>query len=127
MAVEIPKKVVGGRAVSVDRLNRGTPHLLVVFKPLAAKIFDRDWLETERGRGPGFELSVHLRGKLPGCVAVGSDARSESFAVLKVTEIPDTPTEIAIHLADAERLGLGHGSLREPSRHKVPQKLPQTG
>ena len=60
-------------------------------------------------------------------VAVGADARPATAPVFVVTEIPDAAAENGGHLADAERVGRGHDILREPSRHKMPQKLPQTG
>ena len=66
-------------------------------------------------------------GELPRGVAVGSDAGPFALAVFEVAEVPDAAAEVAGHLADAERVGAGHVILREPSRHKVPQTLPQIG
>ena len=88
---------------------------------------DRQRLETEGGRGAGFDLVADPGGELPRGVAIGSDAGPFALAVFEVAEVPAATAELAGHLADAEPVGAGHVILRESSRHKVPQKLPQTG
>src|SRR4051812_4111256 len=92
---------------------------------MLAQSRDGNWRVAQRGRGAGFELPVDLRCHLFGSVAITADARPTTDAFFLIAEIPNGVAEIAFHLADAERSGLGYVILREPSCHKVPQKLPQ--
>ena len=126
-SIEEAEQVVGGGSVAVDRVDRRPPNLVAVLEPPLAECGDRQRLEAEGGRGAGFELVVDPGGELPCGVAVGSDAGPFPLAVFEIAEVPDAAAEVAGHLADAERVGAGHVILREPSRHKVPQKVPQTG
>ena len=87
-----------------------------------------DRLEAQCGRSTDLELGVDLGGELPGGLAVGADAWPAAPAVFVVAEVPDLAAEIRLNLADAERRRLlGHGILRESSRHKTPQKRHKRG
>ena len=122
------KQVVRRRTVAVDRLHGRAKHLLVMLQPSAAQLGDADRLEAQRRGGADLQLGVDLGGELSGGLAVGADTRPAALAVVVVAEVPDLAPEVALNPADAERDGLlAHDILREPSRHKTPQRTPQTG
>jgi len=77
--------------------------MLMVIEPAGSQFIDRDRLIAQGRWGMGRELPIDLRGKvLRGC-QVSADARSLADPVLVVREVPDASTEIASHLANAER------------------------
>src|SRR5262245_57760093 len=101
----------------------------MVLQPTFAEIWNGNRLEAQGGWGPDGKLCVDLGGELPRRIFVGPNPRPASNAEFMVAEIPDVTAAVGAHRAHAKRNGfsLGHVILRESSRHKTPQKLPQTG
>src|SRR5262245_10956586 len=100
----------------------------MVLQPVFAKSGDGDLLKAEGGWGADFKLGVNLGGKLASRFSIRADAWTASPPVFVIAEIPDAPAPVGADLADAKRrFASRHVILREPSRHKTPQKPPQTG
>jgi hypothetical protein len=92
------------------------------------KVGNGDRLEAQRCRGADFELSIDLRRQLLGGILVSSDTWAPPGTLFVVAQIPDFAAEIRLDFADAKRrFAFGHVILRESSRYKTPQTLPQTG
>src|SRR5918993_1364701 len=101
--------------------------MLVVIEPAGAEVCDGHRVEAEGGGGAGRELTIDLGGEPAGGGPVRADPRPPPPAVLVVAKVLDLTAGVAGHLPNAEREGLRHVILGEPSRHKVPQTLPQIG
>jgi hypothetical protein len=121
------EQVIGRGPVPMDGLNRRPHDLFVVFEPASAQVRDGNRLEAEHGRGADFKLTVDLGGELTCGDPVRTNPGPAAAAVFVITEVPNAAAEKGGDLADAERFCRGHDILREPSRHKTPQKAPQTG
>jgi len=99
-----------------------------VDKPAGAQVRNADGLKTQRPRCANFQLCIDLCRQLPRDVLIGADARPPAQALVVIAQVPDFAAEIRLDFSDAKRrLALGHAILRESSRYKTPQKLPQTG
>src|SRR6516164_8996132 len=108
-------------------MDGGPEYLLVVFEPASAEVWDGHRFEAQGSWRAGFDLPVDQRGELSGGSTVGPDAGPTASAAVVIAEVPDVAAEVPADPADAERVGFGHATLREPSRHKTPQTTPQTG
>ena len=96
------QQVVGSRSVSVDRLQRGTQHLLVVFEPASLEFINSENLKSQQRRCPQFQLGVDLGGDLLGLFQIRTDLRTFPTSVFVIGEIPDFSAQITANFSHAK-------------------------
>ena len=125
--LEEAPQVLGSRSVSIDGFYGRSQDLFVMLEPELAKRVDGNWLEAECGRSADGELAIDLCCELSGRFQVRANPRAMTSALFVVAKVPALTTKEGLDFSDAKRTHFRHVILRESSRYKMPQKLPQTG
>ena len=102
-----PQQMLGCRPISIGCVQRRPLYALVILDPLLSQVRYRHRVKRQCRSGSGLELTIDLRGELPGRLPVDTRAGTPAPPLFVVAEIPDLAPEKCFDAADAELGFLG--------------------